>query len=197
MPNDIQRLFELIGRSFTDPTSAAAQVYAKRYDRGTLWSALLLVSIVSVLLIALSNAITGTPPELEEAVVQISPFTFALILGSSLVILVFAVYFVGQMLGGKGHFPESLACVIWFQVLSMALQVVQIVCLLILPPIAGLVSLVGFGLLLYALVHFINVLHGFDNIMKSIGTFVLSLFGIAFGLSIILALIGVTAQGIT
>ena len=197
MPEDIQNLFRLIGQSFTDPVAAANQVYGTRYDRGTLWSALVLVTVVSVLMIAISNALMGVPAELESAVVQISPFTFALILGSSLVVLVFALYFVGQMLGGNGHFPESLLCVIWLQVLSMALQIVQIFAMILLPPLVGIVSLVGLGMILYALVNFINVLHGFDSLLKAFGTFALSLIGIAFGLSMILAIVGVSAQGFT
>jgi len=196
MPDDIKHLFDLILRSFTEPATAAQEVFARRFDRGTLWSALLLVSVLSVLMIALTNVLIGVPPEVEEAVIQISPFAFAMVLGSSLVILVFALYFVGQMLGGTGHFPESLLCVIWLQVLSMALQLVQLFVMLIFPPLVGIVSLAGLGLILYALLHFINVLHGFDSLMKSLGTFVVSLIGIAFGLSFILTLIGVSAQGL-
>ncbi len=197
MSEDVSRLFTLIFQSFTDPASAAETVYSRRFDRNALWSGLLLVTVISVLLIALSNAIIGVPPEMEDAIVQITPFAFALILGASLVILVFALYFVGQMLGGKGHFPETVVCVIWLQVLSMALQVVQLIAMLLMPPVVGIVSLVGLGLLLFALVHFINVLHHFDSLLKSFGTFALSLIGIAFGLSIILAAVGVSAQGLS
>jgi len=197
MPDDIKVFLSLILRSFTEPALAAQDVFSRRFDRGTLWSALLLVSVVSVLMIALTNALIGVPPEVQDSVVQITPFAFALILGSSLVILVFALYFVGQMLGGKGHFPESLVCVIWLQVLSMALQVIQLFFMLVMPALVGIISLVGLGLILYSLIHFINVLHSFDNLLKSFGTFALSLVGIAFGLTMILALIGVSAQGIT
>lgn len=196
MPDDFQRLFQLIIQSFTDPATAAESMFGRRYDGRTLWSALLLVTVLSVLLIALSNALMGVPSELEGAIVQVTPFAFSFILGASLGILVFAIHFMGRAMGGTAEFNNSILCVIWLQVLSMALQVVQIVSILILPPAAGLVSLVGLGLILYALTHFINVLHGFDSLLKSFGTFVLSLIGIAFGLSIILALVGVSAQGV-
>lgn len=196
MSEDLQRLFQLIVQSFTEPSKAAQSLFGRRYDGRTLWSGMLLVTVLSVLLIALSNALMGVPSELEGAIVQVTPFAFSFILGASLCILVFAIHYMGRAMGGTANFNDSILCVIWLQVLSMALQVVQIVSILILPAIAGLVSLVGLGLILYALTNFINVLHSFDSLFKALGTFVLSLIGIAFGLSIILAVVGVSAQGI-
>lgn len=196
MPDDIQGLLRLIGQSFSDPSTAAHTLYARRYDRGTLWSLMVLVTALSVVMLGISNTITGVPEELKDVALQITPFAYALILGSTLVLLVFGVYFIGQIFGGKGHFPETLMCIIWLQVLSLALQVVQLVAILIAPPLVGVVSLIGLGLVLYSLGHFINVLHGFDSLLKSFGTFALAIFGMAFGFAMILAMVGVATPGV-
>ncbi len=197
MPDDVQGFLRLVGQSFADPANAARTVYAHRYERGVLWSLVILVTALSVVFLVASYAVTGVPEELREVAANITPFAIAMILGSTLVMMVFAIYFIGRTLGGTGHFPETLMCVVWLQVLSLALQIVQILALLVLPPLAGIVSLIGFGLLLYALGHFINELHGFNSLFKSFGTFALAIMGMGFGLAMIISLVvGVAAPGV-
>jgi len=59
---------------------------------------------------------------------------------------------------------------------------------------AGLVALIAMGLQIWCLMHFLNELHGFENLFKALGLFAFSVFGLAVGLSFILLLVGGAAM---
>lgn len=183
----------LVGRTVTDARGVARDLLAMRFDRGTLWSMLVLVSILSVLAFETTQAVI--PVNISPNMVRISPYALTVILGSGLVMMVFAFYFVGQVMGGKARFPGALLLMIWWQVMAMALQVVQTLVLLLLPFLANLISLIGLGYMFYLLIIFVDEMHGFANVFRALTTIVLAMIGIIVGLSLILTLIGATAQG--
>jgi hypothetical protein len=53
--------------------------------------------------------------------------------------------------------------VVWLQCLTLVLQLLQLVALVIAPPLAGIIGLGGFVLFLWLMTHFIAELHGFRN----------------------------------
>ena len=124
---------------------------------------------------------------------QSSPFALTIVLGAGLTMMVFAFYLTGQMLGGKGRFPGALLLMIWWQVMAMAIQIVQTLGLVLMPLIGGLISILGLGYLLYCLAVFVDAMHGFGNLFKALMTIVIASFGLLLGMSVILTLIGVTA----
>lgn len=190
MNADIRLLFDLILRTFVDPRGVAQQLTSRRYDRGTLWSMCLLVIVLSVLFIALGSALFPSVP--QAGIPVVTPMSLGVILGSVLIILVFCIYFTGRALGGTGHFQETLLLMIWHQAVSIALQALQIIVMFIAPVLGGMVSVIGLGFMIFILLHFINVLHGFDSLAKALATLLVALLGMAIGLSIILTLIGVS-----
>ena len=183
----------LIGRTFKDPAGVARVLVSTRFDRGTLWSALALVTILGVLLIGAIELIAPPPPP-DAEMADISPLALTVILGASLVMLVFALHFTGQMLGGTGRFPDALVLMIWFQLMTLVTQVVLSVLVLLLPVLAMVLSLASMGWLLVCLVLFINVMHRFDSVPKAVATLLIAVVGLGVGLSVLLALIGVTVQ---
>ena len=192
---DAARLMRLIGRSFADPRGTAQMLNAVRFNRGVLWSLLLLVICLSVL--ALVMSMWAFPSAVQNPVLLLSPFGLAAILGLILVVMVFALYFTGQMLGGQGRFPGMLLMLTWWQGMAVVLQVCQVVVLLAIPVLGAIVSLAGFVWLIVALVVAVTVAHQFDSAFKGFGTVVLALLGTMFGLALILTLIGVGVQGMS
>lgn len=184
----MQSIAGMIRETLRDPAQAARDLTATRYDRGTLWSALALVTVLSVLLLAGMQYLFAAPP--TPGAPGVLPLTYALILGSTLVVMVFAVYYVGRSLGGQGTFPDTLLLIVWFQVISIFVQLVQVTAILIVPFLAAFVSIIGIVWLFYCLLTFINVLHGFDSYLKALGTFVMSILGIGFGLALIVTMVG-------
>lgn len=187
----------LIGQSFLAPAVAAHSLVGLGLSRAVLWQALVLVTVLSVLLVALTQGAmpAGPPLRADGGPLVLSPFAYGVILGASLVMLVFALHYTGQALGGTGDFGAALTLVIWLEVLAMAVRLVQGAVLLVAPPVAGMVSALGLGLLLWVLLNFINVLHGFGSLWKSAFSLLLAVVGISLGLTLILTLIGVGATG--
>jgi hypothetical protein len=192
-PGGLARLLLLTLRA---PASAARLLVTLHLSRPVLWQILALVTIVSVLIVALSP---GPMPEAGPAAgpqpVQLSPFAYAAILAASLVMLVFALHFTGGALGGTGSFAGALTLVIWLEVLATAVRLVQTVAMFVSPALGGLVSLLGLALLFWTLINFINVLHSFESLGKAVLTLLLAVVGISLGISLILTLIGAGLPG--
>lgn len=181
----------LIGQSIRDPAGVARWLMGLGFSRGTLYSMVALVTVLSVLLLELGLYLSPAQTEILRA----TPFTLCIILGASLLMMVFALQLTGRMLGGKGRFGSALLLVVWWQAMALIIQVVQTIAMLILPPVAGLITLAGLVWLVFALLHLVNVLHGFDSLLKALATVAIGIVGISFGLALVLGLIGVTLQG--
>ena len=181
-----------IKRSLVDPAGVARGLMRQHLSRGTLWSLLALVTVVSTLLVQLGMMLI--PGSATGA--TFTPFTLTLILGSSLVVMVFAIHLTGQVFGGTGRIDQAILMVAWWQGIGLVIQAAQLVAALVLPPLAGIVTLLGLGWLVFALLHFVNVLHGFDSLFKALGCIAVGILGFSFGIAILLTLLGVTVQGV-
>ncbi len=194
MTLDLPTFLRLVWQTVIAPAETAERIVSLRLPRAVLWQAMALVTILSVLLAALVQGGLPTLPTATTAT-PIAPISYALILGGSLVILVFALHYTGQALGGKGEFSGAIALVVWLEAVAMVIRFAQGILLLISPAIAGLFSIVSLGILLWCLINFIDVLHRFDNRGKAVLVLFLAVVGIAVGLTFILALIGAGATG--
>ncbi len=186
-------VMQFVVRSFVDPKGTARFLNELRLNRGILWSMMVVVVCLSVLMMVGTVSLLSTPEQSQLMV--LSPFGLAILLGSILIAMVFAFYFTGQMLGGTGRFPGALLMLTWWQAMGVAVQVLQLIMVMILPALAGVVTIAGFAYLTVALVLAMDVLHGFHNIGKAIGTVLIAFLGTVFGLALILSLVGITTQG--
>jgi hypothetical protein len=102
---------------------------------------------------------------------------------------------VGRMFGGQGTFEDALLLVGWLQVIMLGLQVVQLLVMVILPPLASVVMILSVTLFFWLLSGFICTLHGFKSrlgvLLATLGT----LFVAAFVFSFILMLLGFEMPG--
>ncbi|MEM6479182.1 MAG: hypothetical protein AAF647_09065, partial [Pseudomonadota bacterium] len=86
---------------------------------------------------------------------------------------------------------NSILVVAWMQVLQVAALVVQGFLVLVSPGLGALVAFaIGIGLI-WVLLSFIDVLHGFGSLGRSALLLLFVIVGIGLGLSLILGLIGV------
>jgi hypothetical protein len=81
-----------------------------------------------------------------------------------LYLMIHAVTTIGRFFGGTGSFEESALLVIWLQFIFICVQVIQIAAILLLPPLAGMITILAVGLFFWLLVNFIAVLHGFTSL---------------------------------
>lgn len=189
-------LLRMLVLTLRDPARAAGQLISLNLSRVALWQALALVTILSVIVTALTpEAAMQTVTAVDHEPVVVTPLAYAAIMGSLLVILVFALYYTGLSLGGTGTFPATLVLVVWLEVLATAVRAVLSLALIVSPVIAGLLSLGGLAVLLRTLISFIDVLHGFQSLGKALMTLVLAVVGAFFGLAVILTIISIVLTG--
>jgi hypothetical protein len=190
MTGTMQAFGRLLVQMIREPATVAGMITGAGLPRNVLWSALALVTILSVLLVALIGLALPADPMNAPAGPPITPLTYAVILGGSLVITIFALHFTGLMLGGKGAFEDTLALVVWLQVLLLVLQAAQAVLLVALPLMGSIAALASVAIALWVLVNFINVAQRFDSLGRAALTLVAALLGVGVGLSVLLGIIG-------
>lgn len=173
----------------------ARKVVAMNFPRDALWTGLALVAVLNVILLAALQLLSRAPIAFEEQTIALSPFAYATIIAVFLVLLVLGIYYTGQFLGGQGTFTNTLTIIVWFQTISLTLEAIQLVLVVISPAIAGIFGLLSLGALIWCFVNFVNVLHGFDNLGKSILAIMIALIGTALCAGILLAILGVGPSG--
>ncbi|SDE15847.1 YIP1 family protein [Limimaricola pyoseonensis] len=191
---------DLLRLSLRAPREAGQRVMTLPLSRATVGQGLVLVTCLSVLLTALlQGAMPAVPtdglPEPDMQGFGLSPFAYAGLLGTSLLLLAFGLSAAGRALGGSGRFDEALAIVVWLEVLAMLLRLIQGVTILVLPPLGGLIGLAGLVYLFWCLVQFTAALHGFSGPGRAVITLFLALIGIGATIALLLALTGIGLQG--
>jgi hypothetical protein len=115
--------------------------------------------------------------------------------GLSLVLLVLTTFYVGQLMGGQGDLQQTLTLMVWFHTVNLTLEVGQLLLTIISPYLAAMFSILVFGALIWCIVNFVNVLHGFESLMKSVVTLILLLLVMGILAGVIFVLFGVTPGG--
>jgi hypothetical protein len=187
----------LLWLTLRSPGEAAGALISLNLSRGVLWQALALVTVAGVLVIALASAVLpeAAPATEDGQVLALTPLAAATILGSFLVILVFALHFTGLAFGGTGTFPAALVVVVWIEVLATAIRIVQTGLYLVAPVLGALASLAGAGIIVWTLVSFVNVLHGFRSLAKAALVACAAVIGMGMGLALILTIISTGLGG--
>lgn len=188
MRTDLSTVFSLVVDTVKDPAGMAERIVPLRWPHAVGWMGLGLVTALTVIAIGLERMIPGRPPMMSG--LGGSPFIDALFLGGMTTIFIFVLYYAGRAIGGSGTFGATLLIMTWFQTIVLFLVLAQLIAVLILPGLAVLVSMIGFGVQLWCLMHFLNVLHGFNSLFKAFGLFAMSIMGFVFGLAFFLLLVG-------
>jgi hypothetical protein len=95
-------------------------------------------------------------------------------------------------MGGSGTLEGAVRLIALLQFIMLLLQAVQVVFLLVLPPIADLIGLLSVGLMLWLLTNFIAVLHGFRSLLGVFLMILATTFVLSFVLVFLLSLLGVS-----
>jgi hypothetical protein len=179
----------MIRDSVAEPQETADRLLALRPATAVVIQAAVLVSVLDALILGLLGGGASTMPT-PAGEMTLSPFAHAAVLLASLALSAGALQVGGRMLGGKGRFEEALLLVVWLEVVSIAVQAITLVAALILPPLAGLLGLLGVAILLWCLVHFNRALHGFAGLGRTIAALLLGAVVVVLGLSALLAVLG-------
>jgi hypothetical protein len=189
MDTSFPALMGLFRDTVIDPRGGARRVLQERLPMNARWLLLALVVVLTALTGHLALRLAMGPTGMMGGVLG-GPFTSLLLQGTVLFVMASTIHAVGRMMGGGGSFPDALLLVTFLQGLMLVVQVLQIAALLLLPPLAGILSLIGFGLFLWVLTGFVAELHGFRSLLGVLGMIVVTAFGVAFLLALMLAMLG-------
>lgn len=183
-------LLTMLRDSVAEPQETADRLLALRPATGVVLQAAVLVSVLDALILGLLGGGASSMPTPAGGEMTLLPFAHAAVLFASLILSAGALQVGGRMLGGKGRFEEALLLIVWLEVVSIAVQAVTLIAALILPPLAGLLGLVGLAILLWCLVHFNRALHGFAGLGRTVAALLLGAVVVVLGLSALLAVLG-------
>ncbi len=197
MPETPALIPGLIRESLSDPRNAARRIIALDLPAPVLWQALVLVVVLSTIAAQVSSLLLAGPAARGEALLPFaeSPLLVGIVQGGILVIMVFAVHWIGRSFGGAGRMEDSIAAVTWLQFLLVCLQVVQLFVGFVSPALSGLVGLAGIVFFFWLLTQFVMAVHEFESAAMVFVMIVVSLLAIVFALSLVLTLLGFAVPG--
>ncbi|MEJ6402167.1 YIP1 family protein [Yoonia sp. 2307UL14-13] len=181
--------------SLIEPADIARETLKQSYPTQALWLAIALIAVLHVLMFAAVQALVPAPE--GAAAVSMSPFGLAGLIGMSLALMIYALFYSGRALDGDGDLHGTLTLMVWFHAVSLTVEAIQIPLVLISPYMAALYSMIALGGLLWCILNFINVLHGFKSIAKSLVVLVMALVGMGLIGGLVLAVLGVNPGGAT
>lgn len=185
MENLVQTVWTLAAITVRHPRLGARQLLSMGLTMQTRWLALGLAAVLSALVLHLS--LTLLPTAEEQALFSIpAPFESALAQGGILLLMAFLADRVGRWRGGRGNFADALILMVWWQLILLGFQLVQIVALLVFPVASNLLGLVGLVLVFWLLTAFIAELHGFSSPGMVLVGIIATLLGVSVVLSMVL-----------
>lgn len=181
---DMDRYFwtELIREAVRDPKTNGARIAAWPLPDRALAEALVLVSVLAILGVHVVLLLGAGVAGLAEFP---SPFLLLAVQVVVMLLLAGVMVLAGRMFGGKGDFGGALRIMVWLQGLMVLLQAVQLVALVVLPPLAGLLSLVSAVLIGWLSAGLVAGLHRF----RSIGLTFLGILGSMLVLGLVLGML--------
>ena len=181
----------MLRETLSDPQEAARRLMAINPPMEARWLGLAVVVVLSVLL-GQTGVMLATR---GEAPIVMGVGASAFVQGGVLLLMVYAAHVVGRLFGGGGTFPDAVLLVSWLQFLMVALQLVQVVALLLIPPLSGMIGIIAIVLFLWVLTNFVAVLHGFTSLGKVFGMILVTFMAVAFAVAFLLALLGIQGPG--
>lgn len=186
-------LLRMARDTVANPREGAGTVLALGLPRQALWLSFALVIVLSMLLGDILYLMADLPDAGPlTGPLGASPVMMGLLQAGFLWLMAHAITAIGRLFGGTGRFEEALTLIVWLQFIFLCVQVVQLLALVMLPPLAGLITILALGLFLWLLVNFIAALHGFTSLGMVAVMTLLSGFAILFVLSLVLTLLGIT-----
>ena len=186
----VRGLFAAVVETVRNPRDMAARLVAMDLPLPVIWTMLGAVSAVSVVLVEGSLFLVETPGE-EGAGTLPNPF---LMFGLQLVLsalLASITHQVGRVLGGKGRFAEALLLITWLQVVMAGMQVLQVLLLLVAPPLADVAGVAAGLLFIWLFAAFAAVLHRFRSVGMGLATAFGSIVVIGLLLGLLFSMAGV------
>lgn len=185
-------MIELMRMTLRDPLGGFRVLKAKPWQPGDRWALIFATAACSAILSWLSGVLLAAPGDGAGvlAFLSASPISMASVQVVSAAFGAYLLAEVGRIFGGTGRFSDALLAVGWVEAIMVALQTLQLVVTLVLPPFGALLGIAALLLAAYLMVALTMAVHGFRNallvVLGILGTIMLT----SFLLSILAATLG-------
>ena len=180
-------LASMVRDTLRDPRGMARALMAKGLPPQAAWLGAAVIAALSAILAHLTFGVVAarqgqTAP--LPAPVMTAAFQYVV-----LVATVIGVHQIGRRFGGRGGFGDALLLIVWLQFILVCVQAAQLVALLVVPPLADILSMAGLVVFLWLLTAFVAELHGFSSMGRVFAGIIGSLFAAAFVLAILIQIL--------
>jgi hypothetical protein len=190
-------LLQMARDTVSDPRAGARRVMALDLSLREGWTALALMAVASAVLTHVSFLLS--PPQAREffADAMSSPISTAIVQGVVMMIGSWAMYWFGAARGGRGTLPQAVALAAWLQFILLVLQVFQLAAQVVLPPLSGIIGIVGVVLFFWLLTYFVVEMHGFTSLPLTFLGILAAMIAVGMGMALVFSILfGVPAQGV-
>ncbi|OYW57501.1 MAG: hypothetical protein B7Z10_11100 [Rhodobacterales bacterium 32-66-7] len=184
-----EQIAALARLSVEDPRAGVRSLLAQGVPLPARTLGLVLIAVASALLLHLSFLLLPPPEDPLAGFMIQSPVRTAIVQWLFLAATVLLIFWVGRAFGGRGNLPDTLLVVVWLQVIMIAVQLAQLVALVISPPLAGLINIAGFFLFFWLFASFVAELHGFQSRWAVFGGILATGFGVALLIAVAMVII--------
>ncbi len=184
-------LLPVVKQTFREPREAASTLLSMGVPKQVLWPTFALLVVLSVILIYLIG-----PPTGPNGVAIVSPFGLTMSSAVAGAASVFLVWKIGELMGGKGGFDETLLLTVFLQAMIFAGQLIELALVFVIPPLADIYYLALIVFMFWLNLNFIAVLHGFGSLWRALGVLIIASIGVAFVLIFAMSLAGIRVAGV-
>ena len=198
MPLRLPFLTALLRDTFGDPRAGMRRVLNLGLPRSISIEALVLTAVISAVLSEISLYLAPMPDgaQMMRSIAG-GPISVVMMQIGLLVIVALGVHRIGRAMGGVGDLTGALLVVVWVQVVMIVLQLVQIIALVLVPPLATMIGLASIGVFFWMITNFVTELHGFERRVKVFAVILAGFIALVLALSVVLGVLGfVPAMGV-
>jgi hypothetical protein len=185
----MDQIIALARLTLQDPAAGVRSLLSLGVPLPARTAGLLLVAVCSALLVHLGFLLLPASEDPISQFMSQSPFRTAVIQWLILAATVLCIFQIGRAFGGKGTLTDTILVVVWLQLIMLGVQIVQLLSMVLIAPLAGLVNLAGLILFFWLFTSFIAALHGFASRWMVLVGIIGSGFAIATVLAVILSIL--------
>lgn len=183
--NQFDTILRLMPEAVRDPRETAVSLLSLGIPREAVWLLMAAVATGEALIISVTELLSPTDNP------AISPLLLAPLLFVIFTAFAISIWKVGEAFGGTGKLTEALLTVAFVQTLLLIAQVGQLILMMIAPLLGALMFLAILIWSVWLNAAFVDALHGFAALGKSLAVFILASFAVALALAIITQMIGI------